>query len=140
MITDALKATHELLRAIPLLGGSTSPQDYRDALALVEHLLETDEHHPLIDVLAAKIVEYEDNSPDFAEFNQRIAQLPQGVAALSVLMEQYGLSQSDFENEIGKKSLVSQILSGKRSLTIPHIMALAKRFNLPPALFLPAAR
>lgn len=76
MITDALKATHELLRAIPLLGGSTSPQDYRDALALVEHLLETDERHPLIDVLAAKIAEYEDNSPDFAEFNQRIAQLP----------------------------------------------------------------
>ncbi|CAI0813186.1 helix-turn-helix domain-containing protein [Serratia ficaria] len=140
MISDAIKATQELLRAVPLLRGSTSQQDYRQALELVEHLLETDEHNPLIDLLAAKIAEFEESGPDFAEFNLRQRQLPQGVAALSVLMEQHQLSQRDFENEIGKKSLVSQILNGKRSLTIPHIMALAKRFNLPPAIFLPEAR
>lgn len=138
MITDAIKAADALLRAVPLLQGSGSQQDYREALELVEYLLENDEHHPLIDMLAKKIAEYEDNGAEFTAFNQRIAQLPQ-VAALRVLMEQHQLSQSDFEHEIGKKSLVNQILSGKRSLTIPHIMALAKRFNLPPALFLPEA-
>ena len=139
MITDAIKAVDALLRAVPLLQGSGSQQDYREALELVEYLLENDEHHPLIDMLAKKIAEYEDNGAEFTAFNQRIAQLPQGVAALRVLMEQHQLSQSDFEHEIGKKSLVNQILNGKRSLTIPHIMALAKRFNQPPALFLPEA-
>ena len=113
---------------MPLLQGSRAQQDYREALELVEYLLENDEHHPLIDMLAKKIAEYEDNSAEFTAFNQRIAQLPQGVAALRVLMEQHQLSQSDFEQ-----------VNGKRSLTIPHIMALAKRFNLPPALFLPEA-
>ncbi len=104
MISDAIKATQELLRAVPLLRGSTSQQDYRQALELVEHLLETDEHNPLVDLLAAKIAEFEESGPDFAEFNlrQRQRQLPQGVAALSVLMEQHQLSQRDFENEIGK--------------------------------------
>ena len=55
MITDAIKAADALLRAVPLLQGSGSQQDYREALELVEYLLENDEHHPLIDMLAKKI-------------------------------------------------------------------------------------
>ncbi|MDN5451459.1 MAG: helix-turn-helix domain-containing protein, partial [Enterobacterales bacterium] len=42
---------------------------------------------------------------------------------------------SDLASEIGSKSLVSMILSGKRSLTIEHIKALSKRFNVRPDLF-----
>ena len=55
------------------------------------------------------------------------------VAAGSV--QQYGLSQSDFENEIGNKSLVSRILSGRRSLTFDHMRALANRFQIPVSMF-----
>ncbi|PQQ26281.1 transcriptional regulator [Photorhabdus luminescens] len=62
--------------------------------------------------------------------------IPTGVAALRVLMDQYRLSYSDLKEEIGSKSLVSQILSGKRSLTIAHIKALSKRFNVRPDIFL----
>ncbi len=54
MITDAIKAADALLRAVPLLQGSGSQQDYREALELVEYLLENDEHHPLIDMLAKR--------------------------------------------------------------------------------------
>ncbi|WP_135722896.1 helix-turn-helix domain-containing protein, partial [Klebsiella pneumoniae] len=48
---------------------------------------------------------------------------------------QYGLSQSDFENEIGNKSLVSRFLSGERSLTFDHMRALANRFQIPVSMF-----
>ena len=50
-------------------------------------------------------------------------------------MEQHNLNTNDFENEIGKKSMVSQVLSGGKSLSRKHIELLSKRFNISPALF-----
>ncbi|WP_241613194.1 helix-turn-helix domain-containing protein [Rosenbergiella epipactidis] len=66
-----------------------------------------------------------------AEFNERIANTPAVVAMLRVIMDQHDLNQSDFENEIGKKSLVSRILNGERSLTVEAIKRLSQRFGLP---------
>ncbi|EFH8635460.1 TPA: transcriptional regulator, partial [Escherichia coli] len=36
----AVKATRELVNAVPFLGGSDSEDDYREALELVEYLIE----------------------------------------------------------------------------------------------------
>ncbi|EBW6765648.1 transcriptional regulator [Salmonella enterica subsp. enterica serovar Saintpaul] len=138
MITDtakAIEATKALVAAVPFLGGSASEKDYRDALALVDYLIENDDENPLIDFLASKIAEYEDNSEQFAEFNRNIAEMPVGVALLRTLIDQYKLSYSDLKEEIGSKSLVSQILSGQRSLTIAHIKALSSRFGVKPEWF-----
>ncbi|MCO9876585.1 transcriptional regulator, partial [Salmonella enterica subsp. enterica serovar Give] len=66
----AIEATKALVAAVPFLGGSASEKDYRDALALVDYLIENDDENPLIDFLASKIAEYEDNSKQFAEFNK----------------------------------------------------------------------
>ena len=85
---------------------------------------------------AATIADYEDNSPRFAEFNKAIAEIPVGVALLRTLIDQHKLSYSDLKDEIGSKSLVSQILSGQRSLTITHIKALSARFGVKPEWFL----
>ncbi|WP_340615622.1 helix-turn-helix domain-containing protein [Xenorhabdus entomophaga] len=101
-----------------------------------DYLIENDDESPLIDILAAKIAEYENNSEHFAEFNKAVEDMPTGVAALRVLMVQHGLSYSDLQNEIGSKSLISQIFSGKRSLTIAHIKALSERFDVKPDIFL----
>lgn len=139
MIADAAKAieaTKQLVAAVPFLGGSTSEKDYRDALALVDFLIEHDDENPLIDFLAAKIAEYENNSEQFAKFNQSVAEIPRGVALLRTLIDQHKLSYSDLKKEIGSKSLVSQILTGKRSLTISHIKALSQRFGVKPEWFL----
>lgn len=46
-----------------------------------------------------------------------LARFEQGVPLLSTLMEQYQLKMDDLKDEIGSKSLISQILHGKRSLT-----------------------
>lgn len=135
MMNDVISQANNLAKITPLLGGKTTEQDYRDALALVEYLLENDEENVLIDLLCQKIEEYENNAPRFAEFNERIANLSGGVAVLRVLIDQHDLTLSDFENEIGKKSMMSLILSGKRSLSLEHIRKLSARFGISPALF-----
>ncbi|ECI5354377.1 helix-turn-helix domain-containing protein [Salmonella enterica subsp. enterica] len=132
----AIEATKALVAAVPFLGSSASEKDYRDALALVDYLIENDDENPLIDFLASKIAEYEDNSEQFSEFNKSVAEMPVGVALLRTLIDQYKLSYSDLKEEIGSKSLVSQILSGQRSLTITHIKALSARFGVKPEWFL----
>ena len=101
----------------------------------MEYLIEHDPDNPLVDMLTAKIDKYENKSPEFAEFNARVASSPSGLALLRTLMDQYQLTQSDFENEIGKKSLVSRILNGQRTLTLDHMRSLAKRFDVPVSAF-----
>jgi HTH-type transcriptional regulator / antitoxin HigA len=54
---------------------------------------------------------------------------------LAYLMEAHQLNQSDLGEEIGSQSVVSDILSGKRSLNVGHIKRLAERFKVSPALF-----
>jgi HTH-type transcriptional regulator/antitoxin HigA len=58
-----------------------------------------------------------------------------GAALVRFLMDQHELRQADLP-EIGPQSVVSEILSGRRELTLTHIRGLAKRFNLNPATFL----
>lgn len=131
----AIEAANNLANVLPFLGPRPSRKDYEDALALVEYLVEQQPDSPLIDMLTAKIDKFENESVEFAEFNARVANTPSGVALLRTLMDQYHLTQSDFENEIGKKSLVSRILNGQRTLTLDHMRALAKRFGLPVSAF-----
>lgn len=131
MIAEAIQASNNLIKAVPLLGGSNSKADYEQALELVEYLIEHQPGHALIDMLADKVAKYEDSAPEFAAFNARIKTLPGGVALLRVLMDQHHLTQSSFVNEIGQRSYVNRILKGERKLTDKHKAALAKRFDLP---------
>ncbi|MGJ0191119.1 helix-turn-helix domain-containing protein [Pantoea sp. RRHST58] len=131
MIAEAIQATNDLIKIVPFLGASPSKDDYKQALELVEYLVEHEPNSPLIDMLADKVAKYESNAPEFTAFNTRIANLPGGVALLRVLMDQHGLTQSSFAEEIGQRSYVSRILKGDRQLTDKHKAALAKRFNLP---------
>jgi len=110
--------------------------DYENALALMEELLEDyDGYRTLIGILANAIEVWENNAPEFAAFNRRVAQLDDGVAVLRTLMGQYQLKAEDLKAEIGGKSLVSMILNGSRNMTREHIQALSLRFNLNPAIF-----
>jgi HTH-type transcriptional regulator / antitoxin HigA len=70
-------------------------------------------------------------------YDQRHHPTPQvtGAALVRFLMDQHELRQADLP-EVGPQSVVSEILSGRRELTLPHIRGLAKRFHLNPAAFL----
>ena len=132
----ALNAAATLVNAVPLLGGSSNREDYEQALELVERLIDTDDENPLIDLLAKKIADYENAATEYAQFNARIAAIPKELAMLRVLMDQHGLNQASFKNEIGARSLVNMILKGERSLTLEHMKALSKRFGIPVSAFL----
>lgn len=111
--------------------------EHAQALELMEQLIEDyDQHEPLIDILCISIEKYENTASEFQGFNDKLKQLNSGVAALSVLMDQHKLNTTDFENEIGKKSLVSLILNEKRPLNLNHIRKLSERFNVPPQTFI----
>ncbi|PIE41606.1 MAG: hypothetical protein CSA49_02520, partial [Gammaproteobacteria bacterium] len=63
---------------------------------------------------------WESKSEEFAEFNQKIAELDDGVAALRTIIDQYQLEVDDLKEENGSKSLASMILNGTRKLTFHH--------------------
>lgn len=57
------------------------------------------------------------------------------VEVLKFLMESHGLNQKSLIPEFGAESTVSLVLSGKRRMNRDHIAALAKRFQVSPAVF-----
>ena len=134
---QAMKSlTQQITQVMPWVQGIDSDQQYDELLALMDELVEDyDTNQLLIDLLFPVLQEYEETAERFKAFNQRIETLDPGIAMLRLLIDQHGLTQSDFQQEIGGKSLVSQILSGKRSLTLGHIRALSKRFGIPAAMF-----
>jgi len=58
------------------------------------------------------------------------------IEVLKFLMKQNGLKQKDLIGVVGSKSTVSEILNGKRSLTLQQIRSLANKFNVKPATFI----
>ena len=51
------------------------------------------------------------------------------------LMEAQGLKQKDMLGIFGTPSIVSEVLSGKRGLTVEHIKKLSQRFRVSTDLF-----
>lgn len=104
-------------------------RDYTETLfALTEKEHPTSAELDTIDLLSLLITDYE----------ARNRKLPQAspLEVLRFLMEQHNLTQRDLTPEFGSDSLVSRILRGERNLTLLHIHALAKRFGVPPSVFL----
>lgn len=136
IVADAMKATHALVAAVPLLGEHPNEKDYNEALELVEYLLMYDPDSPLLDIVCARISRYEANQPAMIALREEMESLPVGIAVLRSLMDQYKLTLADFQEEIGSKSMVSRVLNGQRKLTLNHIKKLAARFGISPALFI----
>ncbi len=134
-IADILQAGEKLTAVAPFLAGIQNEEQYTQALELVDHLLLNDPENPLLDLVCAKITAWEESAPEFAEFNAMAQAMPGGIAVIRTLMDQYGLTLSDLP-EIGSKSMVSRVLSGKRKLTLEHAKKLATRFGISPALFI----
>lgn len=80
--------------------------------------------------------EWEERAEEFQAFNKMDKNQDNAAAVLLTLMDQYHLKAGDLKDEIGSKSLVSMIISGKRNLTVNHIKSLSKRFSISPAVFL----
>jgi HTH-type transcriptional regulator/antitoxin HigA len=106
--------------------------EYDKSIATLDELIDevgTDEKHPLyelLDTLGTVIHVYEEihySIPDCS-----------GIEMLKFLMEEHHLEPSDLP-ELGSQNIVSEILKGKRDLTVKHIHALAARFQIAPGVF-----
>ena len=120
-----------LRRQIPL-GVIRSKAEYDRAVATLDTIIDEigeDETHPLADLAEALGVFVE--AYDKAHYP---TPSPSPRAMLRFLMEQHDLGQSALP-EIGSQGVVSEILSGKRSLNVKQISKLAKRFKVSPSVF-----
>jgi HTH-type transcriptional regulator/antitoxin HigA len=71
------------------------------------------------------------------DFEERRYQLLRAtpLQALSFLVEQHGLKQKDLTDIFGARSVVSEVMSGKRELTKEQIRRLSQRFHVSPEIF-----
>ncbi|HCX34223.1 MAG TPA: transcriptional regulator, partial [Rhodocyclaceae bacterium] len=103
-----------------------SEQDHAAALARVELLMgmgrspaEDDE----LDVLGTLVELYEDRRFPM--------DAPDPVEAINFRMQQLGMSQSDLKPIFGSRAKASEVLSGKRDLTLKMIRALHEHLGIP---------
>ena len=57
------------------------------------------------------------------------------IEILKFLMEEHNITQKDMK-QLGSQGVVSEILSGKRELSVRQIKELSKRFGVSPAVFI----
>lgn len=127
----------EVSRVWPLLDNIVHPPHSEDEYNLlvafldeVTDVVREDESHPLaslMETLGMLVESYEAQNFQEMEGNP--------IRALHILMEDHKIKQSDLP-EIGSQGVISEILSQKRKLNARQIKALAKRFNVSPAVFM----
>ena len=119
--------------AISPLLAIRNEREYQEAVERVANLIDeigTDELHPLyelLDTLGTLIAAYEEKHYPMPKCN--------GAEMLRFFMGEHELTQSEL-SDIGSQGVVSDILKGNRELNIRQIRALAKRFNVSPAVFI----
>lgn len=103
-------------------------QDYQEALKMVEELISRDPNPDSaegeqLSLLTTLIQDYE--SRVFPK------SLPDPIEAIKFRMEQADLKPADLIPYIGSRSRVSEILSGKRQLTLDMVRALSNGLGIP---------
>lgn len=112
-----------------------SPQDYAAAMARVEALWEADEGTPEaeeLDIVSTLIEAYEDR-----HFPTEVVS---PIDAIRFRMDQQGLTNRDLVPLIGSPNRVSEVLNGKRTLTLAMIRALHIRLKIPADLLIAESR
>lgn len=100
--------------------------EHESALARIEEILdaqagtqENDELNVLLDLV------------ELYEKKRYPIEMPDLISAIEFRMDQAGLTQADLVPYIGSRSKVSEVLSGKRDLTMSMARALHKHLGIP---------
>jgi HTH-type transcriptional regulator/antitoxin HigA len=122
----------ELLKAFPPRTIKTE-EDLEATQNVVDRLIDkgklTQDERDYLNLLGTLIYEYEETQdivPDIF-----------GVDLLKALIAELNLRQKDLVPIFKTESIVSDILNGKRNLTVEHIQKLAEFFHISPAVFFP---
>ena len=101
-------------------------EEYESALARIEELMDAEPATPEgdeLELLATLVEVYEEKHYPIA--------LPDPIDAIRFRMEQAGLTRHDLEPYLGSRSKVSEVLSGKRPLSLKMIRALNTGLGIP---------
>jgi HTH-type transcriptional regulator / antitoxin HigA len=113
-------------------------------------VIETEAQNRRMNAIADRLQSKRDRSPEedrllkliatlCMNFEEKYYNVQEGVtpaAILADLMSERGLKQADMLPIFGSRSVVSEVLSGKRGITKTQVKALAQFFKLPVELFL----
>lgn len=119
----------------PVVDTPKTPEDYETLLGNLRETIELVGNRPnsplagLIKAMSRAAKEYEGT--------YLLEQQGGALLALRYLIKLHGVKQAELK-EIGSQGVVSEVLSGKRSLTIRHVRALSKKFNVSPNTFIDA--
>jgi len=107
--------------------------DHQNALAEIERLMASSpmigsEEADRLDVLSLLVEEYEKSAFPI--------ELPTPIDAIKFRMDQMGLEQRDLIPFIGSRARVSEVLNGKRPLTLTMMRALHSGLGIPAAVLL----
>ena len=105
--------------------------DYEAALARAAELMDAPAGTPEedeLDVLADLIEAYEDRHFPVGD--------PDPIDAIELFMDQQDLSRADLIPYIGSRAKVSEVLSGKRSITMSMARALHEHLGIPADMLL----
>lgn len=108
--------------------------DHAQAKALVARLMGSDDPRDRARMVAqARLVEAYERS----RWPRRAPALPD---LLAYLMDQHGLSRADLVPLLGTASRVSEVLNGKRELSLTMVRRLRERFGISADLLISTAR
>ena len=130
--TQELVGAWDALQSLAPISAIQNEEQYTQALETLDELLDIvgdDETHPLydlLDTLSVLIHTYEESHYPVDAVT--------GPDVLRFLMDEHQLTLSSLP-ELGDQKTVSELLVGKRELSVAHIRALSKRFGLSPATF-----
>ena len=109
----------------------TSEEEFAATQKVIDSLIDkgelTKDEQDYLNVLGTLVYEYEEKHNLIPDIH--------GVELLKALIIEFGLKQKDLVPIFQTESIISQILSGQRELTVNHINQLAKRFHISPAAF-----
>lgn len=103
--------------------------DYTAALSRIEKLMDAKRNTPQgdeLELLTLLIHDYEEKMFPI--------DMPDAVTAIRFRMEQKGLEPKHLVKFLGSRSRVSEILSGRRTLSLKMIRALARGLGIPAAI------
>jgi HTH-type transcriptional regulator/antitoxin HigA len=105
--------------------------EHEAALARIEKLMDAELNTPKgdeLELLSLLVHDYEEKKFPIDK--------PDPVAAIRFRMEQQGLAPKDLIPLLGSRSRVSEVLSGRRSLSLKMIRALVAGLRIPAELLL----
>jgi len=108
--------------------------EYAAALARIDKLMDTRPQTPQgdeLELLSLLVHDYEDRVFPIDK--------PDPVTAIRFRMEQQGLKPKDLVPFLGSRSRVSEILSGRRNLSLKMIRALSSGLGIPAEVLLGSA-